>query len=92
MNKVWKFADNINTDVLAPGLYMKGPVEELAKHCLEAVDPDFATDVQTGDIVVAGKNFGMGSSREASSTSTTTVRCTNRHSEEFRRDFLPQCV
>ena len=62
--RVWKFGDNIDTDVLAPGLYMKGPVEELAKHCLESVDPDFASNVSSGDIVVGGRNFGMGSSRE----------------------------
>lgn len=64
MNKVWKFADNINTDVLAPGLYMKGPVEVLAQHCLESVAADFASQVETGDMIVAGKNFGSGSSRE----------------------------
>jgi 3-isopropylmalate/(R)-2-methylmalate dehydratase small subunit len=62
--RAFVFGDNIDTDVLAPGRYMKGPVEELAKHCLEAVDPDFANSVQVGDIVVAGRNFGMGSSRE----------------------------
>ena len=62
--RAWVFGDNINTDLLAPGLYMKGPPDELAKHCLEAVDPDFAKAVQPGDIVVAGCNFGLGSSRE----------------------------
>jgi 3-isopropylmalate/(R)-2-methylmalate dehydratase small subunit len=60
----WRFGDNIDTDVLAPGIYMKRPIEELARHCLEAVDPRFATAVEPGDIVVAGRNFGMGSSRE----------------------------
>lgn len=62
--RVWKFGDNIDTDVLAPGLYMKGPLAMLAKHCLEAVEPRFAKDVKPGDIVVGGRNFGMGSSRE----------------------------
>ena len=62
--RVWKFGDNIDTDVLAPGLYMKGPLTELAKHCLEAVEPRFAKEVKPGDIVVGGRNFGMGSSRE----------------------------
>lgn len=56
--------DDIDTDVLAPGQYMKGPVEELARHCMEAIAPDFASSVQPGDVVVAGRNFGMGSSRE----------------------------
>jgi 3-isopropylmalate/(R)-2-methylmalate dehydratase small subunit len=62
--RAFVFGDNIDTDVLAPGRYMKGPIEELAKHCLEAVDPDFAKSVRVGDVVVAGRNFGMGSSRE----------------------------
>lgn len=62
--QVWKFGDNIDTDVLAPGLYMKSPMAELARHCLEAVEPRFAREVRPGDIVVGGRNFGMGSSRE----------------------------
>jgi len=60
----WLFGDNIDTDALAPGLYMKGSMAELAKHCLEAVEPRFAADVRPGDIVLGGRNFGMGSSRE----------------------------
>lgn len=62
--RAWTFGDNIDTDVLAPGLYMKGTIAELAKHCLEAVEPRFAKEVKPGDIVVGGRNFGMGSSRE----------------------------
>jgi 3-isopropylmalate/(R)-2-methylmalate dehydratase small subunit len=62
--KAWIFGDNIDTDVLAPGLYMKGPLAKLAQHCLEAVDPNFAANVQQGDVIVAGSNFGIGSSRE----------------------------
>lgn len=62
--RAFVFGDNVDTDALAPGLYMKGPIEELARHCLEAVDPAFASSVRPGDIVVGGDNFGMGSSRE----------------------------
>ena len=62
--RAWTFGDNIDTDVLAPGIYMKLPVEEVARHCLEAVDPEFAAKVRPGDIVIGGENFGMGSSRE----------------------------
>ena len=62
--RVWKLGDNVDTDVLAPGLYMKQPLAELAKHCLEALDPGFAAQARPGDILVAGRNFGMGSSRE----------------------------
>jgi 3-isopropylmalate/(R)-2-methylmalate dehydratase small subunit len=62
--RVWKFGDGIDTDVLAPGIYMKLPLEELATHCLEAVEPRFAKDVRPGDVVVGGSGFGIGSSRE----------------------------
>ena len=62
--RVWKFGEGVDTDVLAPGVYMKGPVSDLAKHCLEAVRSEFAGEVKEGDYIVAGKNFGIGSSRE----------------------------
>jgi 3-isopropylmalate/(R)-2-methylmalate dehydratase small subunit len=62
--RAWVFGDNIDTDTLAPGLYMKRPVEVIAEHCLEAVDPRFAKEVRAGDVVVGGENFGIGSSRE----------------------------
>jgi 3-isopropylmalate/(R)-2-methylmalate dehydratase small subunit len=62
--RAWVFGDNIDTDQLAPGTYMKRPIEEIALHCLEVADPQFAGGVRQGDIVVGGRNFGMGSSRE----------------------------
>lgn len=62
--RAWVFGDDVNTDVMAPGLYFKSPMAEMARHCLEAIDPTFAADVKPGDIVVAGRNFGVGSARE----------------------------
>jgi len=62
--RAWVLGDNVDTDVLAPGRYMKFGIEEIAKHCLEAVKPGFSSTVRPGDIVVAGRNFGVGSSRE----------------------------
>ena len=62
--KAWVFGDNIDTDVIVPGRYMKFGIEEIAKHCLEAVRSDFSQQVTPGDFVVAGRNFGCGSSRE----------------------------
>lgn len=62
--RVFLFGDDIDTDQLAPGQYMKGGIAELAAHCLEGVRPEFAASVRPGDVVVAGSNFGMGSSRE----------------------------
>jgi len=64
--KVWKFGDDINTDVIFPGKYtytISDPAE-MAKHALEDADPSFVQNVQKDDIIVAGKNFGCGSSRE----------------------------
>lgn len=62
--RAWVFGRDIDTDLLAPGAYMAKPIEELAQHCLEAVEPRFAAEVRPGDVVVADRNFGMGSSRE----------------------------
>lgn len=64
--KVWKYGDDVNTDVIFPGKYtytINDPAE-MAKHALEDLDPTFASQVQPGDIVVGGKNWGNGSSRE----------------------------
>ncbi len=64
--KVWKFEDNISTDLIAPGRYfhLRTNLPELAKHVLEDAREDFSQNVQKGDIIVAGINFGLGSSRE----------------------------
>jgi 3-isopropylmalate/(R)-2-methylmalate dehydratase small subunit len=62
--RAFRFGDNIDTDQLAPGPFLKLPPQELAVHCLEAIDPAFARTVRPGDVLVAGTNFGMGSSRE----------------------------
>jgi 3-isopropylmalate/(R)-2-methylmalate dehydratase small subunit len=62
--RAWVLGDDIDTDLLAPGHAMRLPIEELSRHCLEAIAPEFAASVQRGDILVAGTGFGMGSSRE----------------------------
>jgi 3-isopropylmalate/(R)-2-methylmalate dehydratase small subunit len=64
--RVWKYGDNINTDVIFPGKYTYTVTEktEMAKYALEDLDPGFVKQVRKGDIIVAGKNFGCGSSRE----------------------------
>ena len=63
-HKVWRFGADIDTDQLAPGAYMKLGIEGIAPHCLEAVRPEFAGAVRAGDVIAAGPNFGIGSSRE----------------------------
>ena len=63
--KVFKYGDNVDTDVIIPARYLNAPSpEELAKHCMEDIDPGYASSVRPGDIVVGGWNFGCGSSRE----------------------------
>ena len=63
--RVWKYSDNIDTDVIIPARYLNtASHEELARHCMEDIDISFAKEVKDSDIIVAGENFGCGSSRE----------------------------
>lgn len=63
--KVYKYGDNVDTDVIIPARYLNAPDEKsLASHCMEDIDAGFASTVEPGDIIVAGANFGCGSSRE----------------------------
>jgi 3-isopropylmalate/(R)-2-methylmalate dehydratase small subunit len=90
--RAWVFGDNVDTDVLAPGIYMKGPLSEIAKHCLESVDPDFARDVARGDIVVAGENFGMGSSREQAAQALIELGVAALVARSFARIFYRNAI
>lgn len=63
--KIYKYGDNVDTDVIIPARYLNAPDEKsLASHCMEDIDAQFATTVEPGDIIVANENFGCGSSRE----------------------------
>ena len=76
--KVFKYGDNVDTDVIIPARYLNAPSpEELANHCMEDIDASFATTVKPGDIMVGGANFGCGSSREHAPISIRAcgVRC-----------------
>jgi methanogen homoaconitase small subunit len=65
IGRVWKFGDDIDTDVIIPGKYLRTKnMEVFAAHAMEGIDPEFAKRVEHGDIIVAGRNFGCGSSRE----------------------------
>ncbi|MBQ8635382.1 3-isopropylmalate dehydratase small subunit [bacterium] len=65
MNKNWIYGDNVDTDVIIPARYLNTPcANELAKHCMEDIDNTFAKEVKNGDFIIAGNNFGCGSSRE----------------------------
>jgi 3-isopropylmalate/(R)-2-methylmalate dehydratase small subunit len=90
--RAWVFGDNVDTDVLAPGIYMKSPLSELAQHCLESVDPDFARNVARGDIVVAGENFGMGSSREQAAQALIELGVAALVAKSFARIFYRNAI
>lgn len=85
--RAFVFGDNIDTDLLAPGPYMREPADVLASHCLEAVDPDFASEVRRGDIVVAGESFGIGSSREQAAQSLLLLGVGAIIAKSFARIF-----
>lgn len=65
MGRVWKYGDDIDTDVVIPARYLSASTpEELGRHCMEGLSPRFVDEVRPGDVIVAGENFGCGSSRE----------------------------
>ena len=78
MSKVYKYGDNVDTDVIMPARHLNNPdPKALALHCMEDIDANFASTVQPGDLVVGGANFGCGSSREHAPLALKTcgVRC-----------------
>ena len=87
VGKVWRFGDEINSDLLAPGFYLKAANEIMAQHCLESVDPTFAKSVQPGDIMVAGHNFGVGSAREQAALSLQLLKVGAGLADSFARIF-----
>lgn len=90
--RAFLFGDNIDTDVLAPGSLMKLAPKELAAHCLEAVDPQFAKTVKPGDFVVAGRNFGLGSSREQAAVSLKLLGVRAVIAPSFARIFFRNAI
>ncbi len=62
--RIWRFGDNVDTDAMAPATQMKGGIEQIARHCLAGLRPEFPATVRPGDLVVGGRHFGVGSSRE----------------------------
>lgn len=92
MGRAFVFGDNIDTDVLAPGHLMKLSAAELATHCLEAVDPAFAASVRPGDILVAGRNFGLGSSREQAAVSLKFLGLKAVIAASFARIFFRNAI
>ena len=91
--RVWKYGDHVDTDVIIPARYLStSEPAELAKHCMEDIDDSFRSQVQAGDIMVAGRNFGCGSSREHAPVAIQAcgISCVIAHS--FARIFFRNAI
>ncbi|MDR1630356.1 MAG: 3-isopropylmalate dehydratase small subunit [Oscillospiraceae bacterium] len=90
---VHKFGDNIDTDVIIPARYLNSFSEaELASHCMEDIDKEFKNNVKPGDVIVAGKNFGCGSSREHAPISIKASGISCVIAESFARIFYRNAI
>lgn len=90
---VFKYGDNVDTDVIIPARYLNAPSpEELAKHCMEDIDADFVKNVKAGDIMVGGANFGCGSSREHAPISIRAAGVSCVIAESFARIFYRNAI
>ncbi|RKL62230.1 3-isopropylmalate dehydratase small subunit [Thermoanaerobacteraceae bacterium SP2] len=91
--KAWIFGDNIDTDVIIPARYLNTTnPEELASHCMEDIDSGFSKKVNTGDIIIAGKNFGCGSSREHAPLAIKTCGVSCVIAKSFARIFYRNSI
>jgi len=91
--KVWKFRDSIDTDVIIAGRYLRTfSLDDLASHVMEAEDPNFAENVQDGDIIVAGWNFGCGSSREQAPVALKHAGISAIIAKSFARIFYRNAI
>ncbi len=89
--KVWKFGDNVDTDIISPSIYMDLP-DELKEHAFEAIKPEFASGVKAGDIILGGRNFGCGSSRESAPEVIKALGVGAVIAESFGRIFFRNAV
>ena len=91
--KVFKYPDNVDTDVIIPARYLNTPnAEELALHCMEDIDADFVKKVNAGDVMVAGWNFGCGSSREHAPLVIKTCKTGCVIAKSFARIFYRNAI
>lgn len=92
--RIWKYGDDVNTDVIFPGKYTYSISDrkEMAEHALEDLDPDFVKKVQPGDIIVAGKNWGCGSSREQAVIALKEAGVGAIVARSFARIYFRNCI
>lgn len=91
--RVFKYGDNVDTDVIIPARYLNtSDAAELASHCMEDIDKEFVKNVKKGDVMVAGKNFGCGSSREHAPLAIKTSGISCVIAESFARIFFRNSI
>ena len=90
--KAWVFGDNVDSGFIMPGSYGSLPDAELAAHVMEGVDPEFAGKVQPGDVIVAGRNFGCGSSRETAPRGIKYAKVGVVVAQSFARNFFRNAI
>lgn len=91
--KAFQFKDNVDTDVIIPARYLNTPdAKELALHCMEDIDPDFVKQVRSNDVIVAGWNFGCGSSREHAPLAIKTAGVGCVIAKSFARIFYRNAI
>ncbi len=93
MNKNWIYGDNVDTDVIIPARYLNTKSQdELKIHCMEDIDPDFSKNVKAGDLIIAGYNFGCGSSREHAPLSIKACQIKAVIAKSFARIFFRNAI
>jgi 3-isopropylmalate/(R)-2-methylmalate dehydratase small subunit len=90
--RVWKFGDSVDTDMIVAGQYLDSPMEEIIKHVCEKVNGEFPRQVSRGDVIVAGKNFGCGSSREQAPAALKEVGISCVIADTFARIFFRNAI
>jgi 3-isopropylmalate/(R)-2-methylmalate dehydratase small subunit len=90
--RVWKFGDSVSTDIISPGAYYALPMEEKKRHAMEPMRPEFASSVKPGDVIVAGIDFGCGSSRESAPAALKALGVSAIVAESFARIFFRNSI
>ena len=90
--RVWKFGNNVDTDVICAGRFINSPLDEMKKHVFESIRPEFAANAKPGDIIVAGIWFGSGSSRETAPAAIKALGIAAVVAESFSRNFYRNAI
>ena len=90
--RVWKFGNNVDTDVICAGRFINSPLDEMKKHVFESIRPEFAAEAKPGDVIVAGAWFGSGSSRETAPAAIKALGIAAVVAESFSRNFYRNAI